>query len=144
MKTRCRKQLLALACCACYLLQVGGVALSSLLCPCVELHHHTASCCHNHSHEAMHPMAAAHDADLATPCCDDNHSLHIALYTADSERKAQRWLPIYTTLVALPTPEQEAFKPLVGHLLSLATRKAPPTASAEAACFGLRAPPVLV
>ena len=85
---------------AVYLLGVGGTALSSLLCPCVELHRHSTSCCHDHghTHTYMHPLAAAHDSDLSLPCCDDRHSNRVALYTStDDEQRltkiAMRPLP---------------------------------------------------
>lgn len=85
---------------AVYLLGVGGTALSSLLCPCVELHRHSTSCCHDHghTHTDMHPLAAAHDSDLSLPCCDDRHSNRVALYTStDDEQRltkiAMRPLP---------------------------------------------------
>lgn len=85
---------------AVYLLGVGGTALSSLLCPCVELHRHSTSCCHDHghTHTDMHPLAAAHDSDLSLPCCDDRHSNRVALYTStDDEQRltkiAMRSLP---------------------------------------------------
>lgn len=85
---------------AVYLLGIGGTALSSLLCPCVELHRHSTSCCHDHghTHTDMHPLAAAHDSDLSLPCCDDRHSNRVALYTStDDEQRltkiAMRSLP---------------------------------------------------
>lgn len=90
----------ALVLVAVYLFGVGGTALSSLLCPCVELHRHSTTCCHDHghTHTDMHPLAAAHDSDLSLPCCDDRHSNRVALYTsADDEQRltkvAMRPLP---------------------------------------------------
>lgn len=82
------RQLMALVLCTAYLMWVGGVALSSLLCPCVELHRHSAHCCHDHghSHPDMHPLQAAHDADFSAPCCDNHHSNSIALYTVGEDQ----------------------------------------------------------
>ena len=87
------QQLVAWVLCVVYLVGVGGVALKSLLCPCVELHQHEATCCHDHghTHADMHPLAAAHTDDLSAPCCDDRHSNRIELYTSsqDEERAAK-------------------------------------------------------
>lgn len=80
---------------AVYLLGVGGTALSSLLCPCVELHRHSTSCCHDHghTHTDMHPLAAAYDSDLSLPCCDDHHSNRVLLYTStDDEQRLKVWM----------------------------------------------------
>ncbi|MBO5350211.1 MAG: hypothetical protein J6A66_01205 [Alistipes sp.] len=84
------RQLMAWVLCAAYLMWVGGAALSSLLCPCVELHQHSEQCCHDHghAHPDMYPLQAAHDADFSAPCCDDRHSNSIVLYlvSEDGER----------------------------------------------------------
>lgn len=90
------RQLMALVLCAAYLMWVGGAALSSLLCPCVELHQHSEQCCHDHghSHPDMHPLQAAHDADLSLPCCDDRHSNEILLYTQGEDDERQTKSPV--------------------------------------------------
>lgn len=87
---------MALVLCAAYLMWVGGAALSSLLCPCVELHQHSEQCCHDHghSHPDMHPLQAAHDADLSLPCCDDRHSNEILLYTQGEDDERQTKSPV--------------------------------------------------
>ncbi|MBR5464200.1 MAG: hypothetical protein IKU77_00165 [Alistipes sp.] len=86
--------MVAVVLCAVYLLGVGGTALSSLLCPCVELHQHSESCCHDHghSHTDIHPLAAAHEHDWSLPCCDDRHSNRIQLYTANED--TERWAKV--------------------------------------------------
>ncbi|MBQ8652095.1 MAG: hypothetical protein IJ477_02125 [Alistipes sp.] len=90
------RQLMALVLCAAYLMWVGGAALSSLLCPCVELHQHSEQCCHDHghTHPDMHPLQAAHDADLSLPCCDDRHSNEILLYTQGEDDERQTKSPV--------------------------------------------------
>lgn len=106
------RQLMALVLCAAYLMWVGGAALSSLLCPCVELHQHSEQCCHDHTHPDMHPLQAAHDADLSLPCCDDRHSNEILLYTQGEDGERQTKSPV-RELQPMLQAEIEAPEPLL-------------------------------
>ena len=108
------RQLMALVLCAAYLMWVGGAALSSLLCPCVELHQHSEQCCHDHghTHPDMHPLQAAHDADLSLPCCDDRHSNEILLYTQGEDDERQTKSPV-RELQPILQAEIEAPEPLL-------------------------------
>ncbi|MBQ8581362.1 MAG: hypothetical protein IJ478_04675 [Alistipes sp.] len=137
------RQMVAMVLCAVYLLGVGGAALSSLLCPCVEWHHHTAQCNHDHGHQHldMHPLQAAHDADFSAPCCDDRHSNNVQLYTAssDEERVSKLFLPELPVALFEPQPELQ-------HLASLCCGRCfeqlPLPYSRVVPTKGLRAPPV--
>ena len=108
------RQLMALVLCAAYLMWVGGAALSSLLCPCVELHQHSEQCCHDHghTHPDMHPLQAAHDADLSLPCCDDRHSNEILLYTQGEDDERQTKSPV-RELQSILQAQIEAPEPLL-------------------------------
>lgn len=136
----------ALVLMAVYLLGVGGTALSSLLCPCVELHHHTETCCHDHghTHADMHPLAAAHDSDLSLPCCDDRHSNRVVLYTtADDEQRLTK-----VAMRPLP-PMLYAEQPRLDIKLNPSLRERSldrrfDTRSCAVQTKALRAPPVLV
>lgn len=137
------RHMVAWVLCMVYLVGVGGVALSSLLCPCVELHHHSEVCCHDHghTHPDMHPLQAAHDADFSAPCCDDRHSNRVQLYTVgeDMERtmkSAVRDLPtvlladLQLTDPALPGVKWEALSERVPRpqpcVVQLKALRAPP------------------
>lgn len=67
---------------AVYLLATGGTAFVSLSCRCVtimghsEVHFSCASCSHDHEDFVGEAWSA--------PCCADNHSTEIALYTGTS------------------------------------------------------------
>ena len=108
------RQLMAWVLCAAYLMWVGGAALSSLLCPCVELHQHSEQCCHDHghTHPGMHPLQAAHDADLSLPCCDDRHSNEILLYTQGEDDERQTKSPV-RELQSILQAQIEAPEPLL-------------------------------
>lgn len=135
---------MALVLCTAYLMWVGGVALSSLLCPCVELHQHSEHCCHDHSHSHpdMHPLQAAHDADFSAPCCDDRHSNSIVLYTVgeDGERLAKSALrdlqPILQAQIEAPEPL------LTQYSTEQSLDRVPRTRLCAVSGKALRAPPV--
>ena len=135
----------ALVLMAVYLLGVGGTALSSLLCPCVELHRHSTSCCHDHghTHTDMHPLAAAHDSDLSLPCCDDHHSNRVLLYTStDDEQRLKVWMRSLPPMLYAEQPRLD-IKLNPSHRERSLDRRFD-TRSCAVQTKALRAPPVLV
>lgn len=136
--------MVAMVLCAVYLLGVGGAALSSLLCPCVEWHHHTAQCNHDHGHQHpdMHPLQAAHDADYSAPCCDDRHSNRVQLYVVASDKERGSKIPVRELPVALAVePAEVAALPTPSHVV--AEDAVPRLLLRVVPTRGLRAPPVL-
>lgn len=130
---------------AVYLLGVGGTALSSLLCPCVELHRHSTSCCHDHghTHADMHPLAAAHDSDLSLPCCDDRHSNRVALYTStDDEQRLKVWMRSLPPMLYAEQPKFDIY--LCTSPWERSLDRSFDTRSCAVQTKALRAPPVLV
>lgn len=77
------RRVIAFVLLACYLFAVGGEAAAALSCDCVRMHSHPG---HEHPHCicCVHHGASAErgSARLAAPCCGDEHSTEIALYTA--------------------------------------------------------------
>ena len=74
-----------------YLLAVGSVALSSLLCPCGRHQQTCASCCHVHDASSTTDCDCAETmAALSKTCCGNAHSTEIALYTAGDEDALRR------------------------------------------------------
>lgn len=138
------RQLMALVLCAAYLMWVGGAALSSLLCPCVELHQHSEQCCHDHghTHPDMHPLQAAHDADLSLPCCDDRHSNEILLYTQGEDDERQTKSPV-RELQPILQAQIEAPEPLLTQRnTEQSLDRVPLTRLCAVSYKALRAPPV--
>ena len=130
---------------AVYLLGIGGTALSSLLCPCVELHRHSTSCCHDHghTHADMHPLAAAHDSDLSLPCCDDRHSNRVALYTStDDEQRLKVWMRSLPPMLYAEQPKFDIY--LCTSPWERSLDRSFDTRSCAVQTKALRAPPVLV
>ena len=130
---------------AVYLLGVGGTALSSLLCPCVELHRHSTSCCHDHghTHTDMHLLAAAHDSDLSLPCCDDRHSTRVALYTStDDEQRLKVWMRSLPPMLYAEQPKCDIY--LCTSPWERSLDRSFDTRSCAVQTKALRAPPVLV
>ena len=138
------QQMVAWALCVVYLVGVGGVALSSLLCPCVELHHHEATCCHDHghTHADMHPLAAAHANDLSAPCCDDRHSNRIELYTSSQDEERAAKIVVRNLLPMLFTEPSAVEIQVLSLALERARERVQLTRSCAVQSESLRAPPV--
>lgn len=137
--------LVAWVLCVVYLIGVSGMALSSLLCPCVDLHQHSEICCHDHGHThvELHPLAAAHDADFSAPCCDDRHSNRMVLYTLgeDTERQLKVVVRDLPLMMLAEGPEPEHALPQI-HFERWLDR-VPLIRSCAVQLKALRAPPVL-
>lgn len=121
------RRVIAFVLLACYLFAVGGEAAAALSCDCV---HHGAS-------------AERGSARLAAPCCGDEHSTEIALYTALSsilDKAARRVvLALPPTLAAeLPAAAEQLL-----HRCDAAECAGALPDDGLLRAVGLRAPPVL-
>ena len=138
------QQLVAWMLCMVYLVGVGGVALKSLLCPCVELHQHEVTCCHDHghTHAEMHPLAAAHNNDFTMPCCDDRHSNRIELYTTSSDEERAAKIVVRNVPSMLFAESSAAEIQLLSLNIERAQERVQLTRPSAVQSKSLRAPPV--
>lgn len=127
---------------AIYLLAIGAQPYHVLTCHCVEMTSHAVhTCCSNCEH------GTSDSSNLKTfksPCCGDNHSTEVELYTSNEEDRAatKRIIqPLPVALVAETTLSDAPVLPVSEYVYH---RLTPLVWGTSTLVSALRAPPVLV
>lgn len=139
MRMKMRK-FISLLLLAVYLFAAGGSSYASLSCRCLTLKGQIAhSCCHHCEHVGL-----ASDKALDAPCCGDDHSTEVKLYTGSAGGNTERY--VKCCVCALPPSLTAECPQLIDPLLiveALSSPRTPFFKEEYILSVGFRAPPVL-